>query len=145
MIDIWPESSSFDKTNQILADKTRLIFKKCCFMDIELLEIYEQTHREEYAQDRATRNETPYRESQKNKTESKSLILKTKRPQTSATKKQMLTKKEKKYCKVNEEIHNLNEVYFTVPRKRRLEKSQGRYRKGKKYYKIPKGQHHQNK
>ena len=43
MIEIWQELSTFQTTNQRLADQVRTIIKKVWFSDLELLEIHQKT------------------------------------------------------------------------------------------------------
>ena len=45
IIEIWTEYAIFNATNQRLADQARIILKKVCFSDLEILEnqeLYEQ-------------------------------------------------------------------------------------------------------
>ena len=56
MIEIWQESSSFQKTSQRLADQVRTILKKDWFSDLEILEIRQKMNNE---QDNNTISDTP--------------------------------------------------------------------------------------
>ena len=68
MMEIWTESGKFN-TSQRLADQARLILKKHCLSDLEILKVYGQINHEEHNQ----------REPSKHK------ILKTKLPLKSET------------------------------------------------------------
>ena len=48
MIEIWQECASFQTTSQRLADQVRTIIKKGWFSDLEILEIYQKTHKQNY-------------------------------------------------------------------------------------------------
>ena len=48
MMEIWQEGSTFQTTSQSLADQVRTIMKKGWFSDLELLEIYQKTLKQNY-------------------------------------------------------------------------------------------------
>ena len=48
MIDIWQECAKFQTTSQRLADQVRTIIKNGWFSDLELLEILQKTHKQNY-------------------------------------------------------------------------------------------------
>ena len=48
MINIWQECAKFQTTSQRLADQVRTIIKKGLFSDLELLEIHQKTHKQNY-------------------------------------------------------------------------------------------------
>ena len=50
MIEIWAESGRFDKSKK-LVDQARMILKKGCFFDLEILEICIHLSRAEYSQE----------------------------------------------------------------------------------------------
>ena len=54
MIEIWAESARLNTWSQRLADQARMILKKDCFSDLEILEIHQQVNREEYEKDLIT-------------------------------------------------------------------------------------------
>ena len=72
MIEIWQECSTFQTTNQSLADQVRTILKKGWFSDLKLLEIHQKTLKQNYN----TVPDTPSGVKQKQSNE--------KEPQTSA-------------------------------------------------------------
>ena len=48
MIEIWQECANFQTTNQRFADQVRTIVKKGWFSDLQVLEIHQKTHKENY-------------------------------------------------------------------------------------------------
>ena len=48
MIEIWQEYAKFQTTSQRLADQVRTIIKKGWFSDLELLEIHQKAHKQNY-------------------------------------------------------------------------------------------------
>ena len=48
MIEIWQECAKFQTTSQRLADQVRTIIKKGWFSDLELLDIHQKTHKQNY-------------------------------------------------------------------------------------------------
>ena len=48
MIEIWQECAKFQTTSQRLADQVRTIIKKGWFSDLEILEIHQKTHKQNY-------------------------------------------------------------------------------------------------
>ena len=48
MIEIWQECAKFQTSNQRLADQVRTIIKKDWFSDIEILEIHQKIHKQNY-------------------------------------------------------------------------------------------------
>ena len=55
MSEIWEGSIKFNVTCRRLADQTRMVLKKGCFSDHEILEICGQVSQEEYAQEKPPR------------------------------------------------------------------------------------------
>ena len=48
MIEIWQECANFHTTRQRLANQVRTIIKKGWFSDLEMLEIHQKTHKQNY-------------------------------------------------------------------------------------------------
>ena len=48
MIEIWQEWAKFQTTSQSVANQVRTIIKKVWFSDLELLEIHQKTHKQNY-------------------------------------------------------------------------------------------------
>ena len=48
MIDIWQECAKFQTSSQKLADLVRTIIKKGWFSDLEILEIHQNIHKQNY-------------------------------------------------------------------------------------------------
>ena len=48
MIEIWQECAKFQTFNERLTDQVRTIIKKSWFSDLELLEIHQRTHKQNY-------------------------------------------------------------------------------------------------
>ena len=48
MIEIWQECAKFRTTTYRLADQVRTIIKKGWFTDLEILEIHQKTHKQNY-------------------------------------------------------------------------------------------------
>ena len=48
MIEVWQECAKFQTTTQRLADQIRTIIKRGWFSDLELLEIHQKTHKQNY-------------------------------------------------------------------------------------------------
>ena len=48
MVEIWQECAKFQTTSQRLADQVRTMIKKGWFFDLEILEIHQKTHKQNY-------------------------------------------------------------------------------------------------